>query len=220
MNSLKKRVYQANLLLPDYGLVAGTQGNVSGIDRKRKIVYIKPSGVPYEKMKISDIVGIDLDGNVVEGKLKPSVDWVHHIFIYKNIPDIGGVVHTHSVYATAFAACGINIPCLTTGQADVFGGEIPVTEYVDNKSDNIGRAILKNVKPGCPAIILGKHGVFAFDSTPEKAVFAAQMTEYFAKINLFAIILGKSLGKGIKELPASEIKKWYERYHGKGYGQK
>lgn len=220
MNQLRKRVYQANLLLPEYGLVAGTQGNVSGIDRKRKIIYIKPSGVPYEKMKATDIVGIDLNGNVIEGTLKPSVDWIHHAFIYKNIPEIGGVVHTHSVYATVFAACEIAVPCLTTGQADIFGSEIPVTEYVDNKADNIGKAILKHRKPGCPSIILGRHGVFAFDENPEKAVFAALMTEYFAKINLFAIILGKISKKTLKELPKYEIKKWYERYHGKGYGQK
>jgi len=220
VNQLKKQVYQANILLPEYNLVIGTQGNVSGIDRKRNIIYIKPSGVPYEKMKISDIVGIDLDGNVIEGTLKPSVDWVHHVFIYRNMPDIGGVVHTHSVYATAFAAAGICVPCFTTGQADVFGSEIPVTEYVDNKSNNIGKVILKYRRAGCPAIILGKHGVFTFDSTPEKALFAAQMTEYFSKINLLAIILATGTGKKIRPLPVSEIKKWYERYHGKGYGQK
>lgn len=220
MNSLKERVYRANLLLPSYGLVAGTQGNVSGIDRKRKIVYIKPSGVSYEKMKASDIVGIDFQGNVIEGKLKPSVDWIHHVFLYCHLPEIGGVVHTHSVYASVFAACVMPVPCLTTGQADIFGGEIPVTQYVDNKSDNIGKAILAQVRKGCPAIILGKHGVFAFDTSPEKAVFAALMTEYFAKINLFAIILGNLTGKKIESLSKSEIKKWYERYHGKGYGQK
>ncbi len=218
--NLRKKVYDANMMLPAYGLVAGTQGNVSGIDRKSGIIYIKPSGVPYEKMKPSDIVGIDFDGDVVTGKLKPSVDWIHHTFIYRHIPEIGGIVHTHSIYATAFAACGIPIPCLTTGQADIFGGEIPVTGYVDNRSDNIGKEILKHRKNGCPAIILGKHGVFAFDSTPEKAVFIAQMVEYFAKINLFAIILTNYTGKPIKSLPAGEIKKWYERYHGKGYGQK
>jgi len=220
MNELKKRVYQANILLPQYGLVIGTQGNVSGIDRKRNIIYIKPSGVPYEKMKISDIVGIDLDGNVVDGKLKPSVDWIHHAFIYKNIPEVNGVVHTHSIYATAFAAVGIDIPCLTTGQADIFGGEIPVTEYADNISDHIGKAILKYRKKGCPSIILGKHGVFTFDSTCEKALFAAQMTEYFAKINLLAIILGTIKNKKILPLGKNEIKKWYNRYHGGGYGQK
>ncbi|MCM8814545.1 MAG: class II aldolase/adducin family protein [Candidatus Omnitrophica bacterium] len=219
-NDLKKRVYEANLKLFSCGLVAGTQGNVSGLDKERKIIYIKPSGVPYEKMKISDIVGIDFEGNVVDGKLRPSVDWIHHVFLYRNIFEIGGVVHTHSIYATAFAACGISVPCFTTGQADVFGGEIPVTEYADNKSDNIGKMILKHIKPGCPAVIAGKHGLFAFDSTPEKAVFAAHMAEYFAKINLLAIILGNSTGKKLKSLPESEIKKWYERYHGKGYGQK
>ncbi|MCX7706217.1 MAG: class II aldolase/adducin family protein [bacterium] len=220
IKDLRKRVYEANLLLPEYGLVAGTQGNVSGLDRKRNIVYIKPSGVPYEKMKPSDIVGIDFEGNVIEGRLKPSVDWIHHIFIYRNIPETCGVVHTHSVYATVFAACGIPVPCLTTGQADVFGSEIPVSEYADNKSDNIGKAILKYRKPGCPAVILGKHGVFTFDTSPEKAVFAALMTEYFAKINLFAIILGNLKGKKLSPLSETEIKKWYERYHGKGYGQK
>ncbi|HPP66638.1 MAG TPA: class II aldolase/adducin family protein [bacterium] len=220
MNNIKKQVYEANLLLPKYGLVVGTQGNVSVIDRNKGIVYIKPSGVPYEKMKLTDIVGIDINGHVIEGKLKPSVDWIHHVFLYAHIKQVQSIVHTHSPYATAFAASGIPVPCLSTGQADIFGGEIPVTDYVDNRSDSIGKEILKHKRDGCPAIILGKHGVFTFDATAEKAVFAALMTEYFAKINLFAILLGKTKGRNVEPMALSEIEKWYKRYHGGGYGQK
>lgn len=101
----------------------------------------------------------------------------------------------------------------------MFGGEIPITDYVDNKADKIGREILKHKRKGCPAIILGKHGVFSFDVTPDKAVFAALMTEYFAKINLFAILIGQVKGINVKPMPFSEIEKWYKRYHGR-YGQK
>ncbi len=220
MKNMRNRVYEANLLLPEYGLVVGTQGNVSGMDRRRGIIYIKPSGVPYEKMKPADIVGIDVNGNVIEGKLKPSVDWVHHAFIYAHMKDVCGVVHTHSPYATAFAAAGIPVPCLSTGQADVFGGEIPITDYVDNRADGIGREILKHKRNGCPAVILGKHGVFSFDASPEKAVFAALMVEYFAKINLFAILMGQAKGINVEPMTLPEIEKWYKRYHGGGYGQK
>jgi L-ribulose-5-phosphate 4-epimerase len=220
MKNLKKSVYEANLLLPRYGLVVGTQGNVSGMDRKKGIIYIKPSGVPYENLKLTDIVGIDINGNTVEGKLKPSVDWIHHVFIYAHMKDVCGVVHTHSPYASVFAACKISIPCLTTGQADVFGGEIPVSDYADNRGNNIGKSILNYKREGCPSIILGSHGVFSFDITPEKAVFAALMTEYFAKINLFAIFLGKTKGIEVKPMVQAEIEKWYKRYHGGGYGQK
>jgi L-ribulose-5-phosphate 4-epimerase len=166
-----------------------------------------------------DIVEIALDGTVLKGTKKPSVDWPHHAFIYKNFPGITGVVHTHSPYATAFAAAGLPIPCLTTGQADIFGGDIPVTDYADNTADNIGRTIVKCYRKGCPAILIGKHGVFTLAETPEKAVFAAQMTEFFAQINYSAIMLGRVHRKKLNPLPDAEIEKWYKRYHGGGYGQ-
>jgi len=219
LTALKKEVLRANLLLPEWGLVAGTQGSVSGYDSAKGLVVIKPSGLPYSALKITDLVTINLDGKVVDGKRKPSVDWPHHVYVYKNIPGITGVVHTHSTFATVFAAARMPVECLTTGQADIFGGEIPVTPYADNKEDNIGQAIVKAYRPGCPAVILGQHGVFAFDESPYKAVLAARFTDYFARINLFAILLGKTLRKKILPLTDKEIEKWYRRYHGGGYGQ-
>ena len=217
---LRKEVLEANLLLPKWGLVVSTQGNASGFDRKKGLVLIKPSGISYSRLKPSDLVTLNLDGKKISGLKKPSVDWPHHIYLYRNIPGIGGVVHTHSPYATAFAAAGIPISCLTTGQADIFGGEIPVTPYTDNQADNIGKAIIKAYRPGCPAIILGQHGVFAFDESPEKAVLAAKLTEHFARINLSGLLLGKTAGRSVLPLPEEEIQKWYRRYHGGGYGQR
>ena len=217
---LKPEVLKANLALPEWGLVVTTQGNVSGFDREKKLVIIKPSGVSYSSLKSSDLVTLNLDGKKISGTKKPSVDWPHHLYLYRKIPGINGVVHTHSPYATAFAAAGIPISCLTTGQADIFGGEIPVTPYTDNQADNIGKAIIKTYRPGCPAIILGQHGVFAFDESPEKAVLAAKLTEYFAQINFFGLLLGKSAGRNILPLSEKEVQKWYRRYHGGGYGQK
>lgn len=219
LSDLKNEVLKANLLLPEWGLVVGTQGNVSGFDREEGLVLIKPSGVSYSQLKLSDLVTLNLDGKKISGTRKPSVDWPHHTYLYRNIPDIGGVVHTHSPFATAFAAAGIPITCLTTGQADVFGGEIPVTLYADNQADNIGKTIIKAYRPGCPAIILGQHGVFAFDESPEKAVLAAKLTEYFAQINFFGLLLGKTAGRNITPLSEKEVQKWYRRYHGGGYGQ-
>lgn len=219
MEGLKREVLKANLLLPEWELVVSTQGNVSGFDRKKGLVVIKPSGIPYSKLSLGDLVTINLAGEKISGKKKPSVDWPHHTYLYQNIPDIGGVVHTHSVFTTAFAAAGMPITCLTTGQADVFGGEIPVTPYVDNQGNNIGKAIIKAYRPGCPAVVLGQHGLFAFAETPEKAVLSAKLTEYFARINFLAFLLGKAAGKKITPLMEKEIKKWYRRYHGGGYGQ-
>ena len=219
LTRLKKEVLKANLLLPEWGLVVTTQGNVSGFDREKELVIIKPSGVSYSQLKLSDLVTLNLDGKKISGTKKPSVDWPHHLYIYQKIPGVGGVVHTHSSYATAFAAAGISISCLTTGQADIFGGEIPVTPYTNNQADNIGKAIIKAYRPGCPAIILGQHGVFAFGENPEKAVLAARLTEYFAQINLFGLLLGKSFGRNVRPLPEKEVQKWYRRYHGGGYGQ-
>lgn len=219
LTRLRKEVLKANLSLPEWGLVVSTQGNVSGFDRKKGLVVIKPSGVSYSRLKPSDLVTLNLDGEKISGVKKPSVDWPHHIYLYRSIPGIGGIVHTHSPYATAFAAAGIPISCLTTGQADIFGGEIPVTPYADNQADNIGKAIIKAYRPGCPAIILGQHGVFAFAESPEKAVLAAKLTEYFAQINLFGLLLGKAAGRKVLPIAEKEIQKWYRRYHGGGYGQ-
>jgi len=221
MKDLRKRVYEANMFLWKNNLVYGTQGNVSGIDEERKIIYIKPSGVPYENLIESQIVGVDIDGKVIDGNLKPSVDTPHHLYIYKNLKEAKGFCHTHSKFITVFSVLGLPIPVITTGQADVFGKDIPVSKYVDNTGDNIGKEIIRVYeKTGCPSIILRNHGLFCFAESPEKAVFYALMSEYFAEIFYYTLTTGKMINKKIKKLPEKEIKKWFERYHSERYGQR
>ena len=135
LEELKEQVLEANLMLPKYGLVTFTWGNVSGIDRERGLVAIKPSGVAYEALTAEDIVLVDLDGTVVEGRLKPSSDTPTHLVLYKAFPDIGGLVHTHSRWATVFAQAGTGIPALGTTHADYFYGEIPCTRPDDRRRD-------------------------------------------------------------------------------------
>ena len=216
----KKEVYEANLALPENGLVAGTSGNVSAIDRARNRVYIKPSGVSYKKLKKEDIVAVDLKGHVVEGNLNPSVDLPHHLYLYKHMPEIGSVIHTHSTYATAFAMIDSSISVYSTAHADIFGEEIPCTPYVDNQGDHIGRAIVKYRKSGCPAILLGRHGVFIFEETVAKAVKTAIMLEYVAKTTKEALELSRILKRPLRPFSKKEAKKWYSRHHGGCYGQK
>ena len=131
LEELKQKVFEANLELPKHGLVIFTWGNVSGIDREKGLVVIKPSGVDYDKMTAEDMVVTDLDGKVVDGKLKPSSDLMTHLEFYKNFPNIGGVVHTHSINAVAWAQAGKDIPALGTTHADYFYGPIPCTRYID-----------------------------------------------------------------------------------------
>ncbi len=219
MDKLREEVWKANLYLWKNNLVYGTQGNVSGIDRKSKKVCIKPSGVAYERLKQDMITAVGFDGSPAgKGTLKPSVDTPHHLFLYKNIPEIGGVCHTHSKFITVFSILGMNVPVLTTAHADVFGAEIPVTRYVDNAGENIGRQLLKAYeKTKCNAIILGRHGLFTVAETPEKSASYALMAEYCAEVSYYAITAGKS---AIKPLGNKEIDKWYGRYHSSRYGQK
>ncbi len=219
LEELKARVWKANLELREAGLVVGTQGNVSGIDRKQGLVVIKPSGVGYDELKPEDMSVVDLAGKLREG-LKPSVDTPHHLYLYRELKEIGGVVHTHSPYATMFAIIEEPVPCYSTGHADLFGGEIPCAPYADNTGDRIGEAVCRWRRPGCPAVLAGKHGVFAFDATPEKAVKAAVLAEFAALTARGALAIGEALGKEPAPLPPAQIKLWYDRYHGGGYGQK
>ncbi len=220
MHNLKESVWKANLSLWKNKLVYGTQGNVSGIDRNKNMVFIKPSGVSYESLKKEMIVSVDFEGKIIKSKLNPSVDTVHHLFLYKNIPDAGGVCHTHSKFLTVFSILKINIPVLTTAQADVFGKEIPVTEYVDNKADNIGKTFIRYYdKTKCPVIILGNHGLFSIGVNPEKSAFYAIMAEYCAETSFYAMALGKILDRDVLPIENSEIKKWFERYNSEKYGQ-
>lgn len=212
LKALKKAVWEANQGIYRAGLVTMHSGNASGIDRARGIVVIKPSGMDYDKMRPSDMVVTDLQGNVIDSKWKPSVDLPHHLYLYNHRPDIGGIIHTHSNYATSFAALGRSIPALLTAIADEFGGEIPCVPYIDNQGDNIGQAILEHIG-NSPAVLLAHHGAFAVGKTPRDALKAAVMLEDVAHTCHLALLKGDP-----QPLPADEIKKWFDRYHS-SYGQ-
>jgi L-ribulose-5-phosphate 4-epimerase len=217
LEQLRQEVFETNLGIFRAGLVTMHSGNASGIDRERECIIIKPSGMDYEKLSPSLLVVTDLNGKRWKtGKagdaLNPSVDLPHHLYLYANCPEIGGIVHTHSNYATSFALLERPIiPCLTA-IADEFGGEIPCAPYVDNVGNHIGEAILK-YRTQAPAVLLGHHGVFTFGPSPRAAFKAAVMVEDVAKTCHLASLLGEPTA-----LPREEVKKWYVRYHS-AYGQ-
>jgi L-ribulose-5-phosphate 4-epimerase len=214
LTELREEVCYANKMLLAAGLVTMHSGNASGLDRRFGRLVIKPSGVDYDTLTPDDLVEADLEtGEVIDSGLRPSVDLPHHLYLYRNMPEIGGIVHTHSNYATAMAAVGRPIPLCLTAIADQFGAPIPCTPYVDNESDHIGQAILKH-RNRAPAILLQNHGVFAWGPTPRAALKAAVMTEDVAKTVHLAMQIGQPL-----EIPVEEAKKWYDRYH-HGYGQR
>jgi len=210
---LLDEICEANRALRRNGLVTSTSGNVSGRDPQTGLIAIKPSGVDYDALKPEMLPVVDLEGKIVAGTRKPSVDLPHHLYLYRHLPEVHGVIHTHSSYATAFAAVGRAIPCCLTAIADEFGGEIPCCPYVDNMADHIGRAILRHHRPGCPAVLLGNHGVFAFAESVAKVLKAAIMVEDAAKTVYLAMQLGEP-----SELGRHEIEKWFARYHST-YGQ-
>jgi L-ribulose-5-phosphate 4-epimerase len=209
---LRREVWIANLAIFRAGLVTMHSGNASGVDRKRGLVIIKPSGMDYERLRPEDMVVTDLEGQNVSGKWRPSVDLPHHLYIYKHRPEIGGVVHTHSNFATSFALLGRPIPVYLTAIADEFGAEIPCAPYTDNQGDHIGQAILGHMGTS-PAVLLAQHGVFTFGATPRAALKAAVMVEDVAKTCHLALQLGQP-----KPLPSEEVRKWNDRYH-TTYGQ-
>lgn len=219
--SLRQEVWKANVGLPKAGLVTMHSGNASGIHRPSGLILIKPSGIDYDSLRPEDLAIVDADANEVphskipdgihSGK-KPSVDTIHHCLLYKKDPALGGIIHTHSNFATAWAAVCEPIPCSLTAIADEFGGTIPCTPYVDNEGENIANAILKHRAKG-PAILLGRHGVFTFDTTPAKAFKAAVMVEDVAKTLFYARQMGT-----LVSFPPAEIDKWWNRYH-TTYGQ-
>lgn len=206
LESLKEEILNLNLELPKNGLVAWTGGNVSIRDSKTGFVLIKPSGLRYDNMKSTDMVVVDLEGRVVEGNLKPSSDTASHLFIYRHRPDVGGIVHTHSRYATAFAALGRPIPCVLTAIADEFGGPIPCGPFALIGGDQIGKVVVENIG-NSPAILLKNHGVIAIGKTGLDAVKSAVMTEDVAATVWLALQLGTPA-----EIPAEDIKKLYDRY--------
>lgn len=229
LEKLKKEVCEANLLLPKYNLVIFTWGNVSAIDRKTGLVAIKPSGVDYDKLKPKDIVIVDLDGNVVEGKLRPSSDTKTHVEIYKAFKDVKGVVHTHSTYATSYAQAGAALPCYGTTHADYFYGSVPCmrnltkNEVDDDYERNTGKLIVsefkkKKIDPmAMPCVLLKNHGIFTWGKDAVDAVHNAMVLEECARMALFTKLINP---KAI-ETPKAIQDKHYFRKHGKNayYGQ-
>lgn len=213
LKALREEVCWANKMLPECGLVTMHSGNASGIDRESGVLIIKPSGMDYDKITPENLVAVELEtGRVIDSTLRPSVDLPHHIFLYKHLPEVGGVIHTHSNYATAFAAVHLPVPLVLTAIADEFGCEIPCAPYVDNEGEHIGEAILR-YRNRAPAILMGNHGVFAWGSSAKSALKAAVMTEDVAK----TVHLAKQIGSPIP-IPPEEAEKWYDRYHNR-YGQ-
>ena len=194
LEALKEKVLKANLDLPRYNLVTFTWGNVSGYDKESGLVVIKPSGVPYDEMTIDDLVVVDLDGNVVEGTKKPSSDTATHLVLYKNFPNIGGVVHTHSPWATSWAQAGQAIPALGTTHGDYFYGDIPCTRRMTQaeisgdyelETGNVIVETFKTLDPDAvPSVLVHGHAPFNWGKDPEEAVHNAVVLEEVAKMAL------------------------------------
>jgi L-ribulose-5-phosphate 4-epimerase len=226
LEQLKEKVFKANLQLVEHGLVIFTWGNVSGFDPESRLVVIKPSGVDYDAMTADDMVVVDLDNRVVEGSLRPSSDTPTHTFLYKQFPQLGGIVHTHSTYAVAWAQACRSIPALGTTHADHFYGPIPCTrvltadEVEQAYEHNTGKVIVEtfsDIDPiAVPAVLVANHGPFAWGSTPEKAVYNAVVLEQVAKMAFLTTQLGND-----NPIASYILNKHYQRKHGKNayYGQ-
>lgn len=206
LEELRDQVHRLHLELPRNGLVAWTSGNVSARDPATGLVVIKPSGVRYDDLRPELLVIVDPTGQRVEGELAPSSDTLAHLVVYREMPEVHGVVHTHSTFATAFAAVGRPIPAYLTAIADEFGGPIPCAGYARVGGEEIGRAVVDGIG-GSPAILLRNHGVFAVGPTAEAAVKAAVMVEDAARTVFFALQLGAPL-----EIPEEEIERAHRRY--------
>ena len=225
---LRERVLDANLELQRKGLVLYTFGNASGIDREQGLVVIKPSGVPYEEMKPEHMVVTDLEGNIVEGNLNPSSDLATHLLLYQSFPVIGGVVHTHSEFATSWAQAGVPIPCYGTTHADYFRGDVPVTQPLsDHEIEtayelNTGHVIVRRFRDldpiATPGVLVAGHAPFAWGKTPEAAAYNAVVLEYIAKLAFRSRLINPEVGP----VSAALLRKHYERKHGPKatYGQK
>ena len=212
LEKLRADIHRLHLELPKHNLVTWTSGNVSGRDPQTGLVVIKPSGVRYEVLTPDQMVVVDLDGRVVEGTLKASSDVHAHLYIYRHRPDLNGVVHTHSTFATAFAAAGRPIPAYLTAICDEFGGAIPCGGYAKVGGDEVGREVVRGLGSS-PAILLKQHGVFTVGRTPEAAVKAAVMVEDVARTVFYALQLGE-----LEELTAEEVARAHRRYL-EEYGQ-
>lgn len=229
LEALKETVCEANLELSRRGVVLYTWGNVSGIDRARGLVVIKPSGVPYQGMQPSDMVVVDLEGRIVEGTLRPSSDTPTHLELYKAFPEIGSVVHTHSTHAVVFAQAGMEIPPLGTTHADYFYGAVPVSrsltraEVQEAYEKNTGRVIVETVQEtgrkalDVPGVLVRNHGPFTWGKDPEEAVYHSVVLEEIAEMAWKTLQINPAAA-----LPPYILEKHYQRKHGPKayYGQK
>ena len=228
LEALKTKVLEANLALVKHNLVTFTWGNVSGIDREKNLVVIKPSGVEYDTMTVDDMVVVDLEGNVIEGKWKPSSDTPTHLALYKAFENIGGIVHTHSRWATSWAQAGRGIPAYGTTHGDYFYGEIPCTrqmtaaEIGGEYEKETGKVIVETIggrsADDIPAALVYSHGPFAWGTDPENAVHNAVVLEELA----FMAAQTEILNPNVTQMQQELLDKHYLRKHGKNayYGQK
>lgn len=229
LEQLKEEVFQANLDLPKQGLIKYTWGNVSAVDRARGLFVIKPSGVDYETMQASDMVVCDFDGNIIEGNMNPSSDTPTHAVLYKSFPEIGGIVHTHSTWATSWAQAGIDLPAMGTTHADTFYGAVPCARFLTQKEIDdgyeaetghviVGTFKERGIKPlEIPGVLLHGHGPFTWGKDAKSAVMNAVVLEEVAKMN----VITRQLNSYATELPQRILDKHYLRKHGKNayYGQ-
>jgi L-ribulose-5-phosphate 4-epimerase len=206
LESLREQVWKLHLELPKNELVKWTGGNVTARDPATGYVVIKPSGVRYEDLRPEHMVILDADGKIVEGNLKPSSDTASHLYIYRHRPDVNGVVHTHSPYATAFAALGRPIPVYLTAMADEFGGPVPCGGFALIGGEQIGQVVVESIGSS-PAVLLKNHGVFTIGKTAEAAVKAAVMVEDVAQTVWLALQLGQP-----DEIPLEDVAKLHHRY--------
>jgi L-ribulose-5-phosphate 4-epimerase len=230
LEQLKQQVYEANMQLPRYGLVTFTWGNVSGIDREKELVVIKPSGVAYEDLIWSDMVVLDLEGNRVEGTLNPSSDTKTHIELYKAFPELGGIVHTHSPHGVAWAQAGKDIPCFGTTHADYFYGSIPCARHLTGEEiqqdyeKNTGKVIVETFRTRkidpvyVPGVICASHGPFTWGKDAKEAVYHAVVLEEVAKM----AILTRQVDASAAPAPQNIQDKHFLRKHGPDayYGQR
>ncbi len=206
LETLRQQLYELHLELPKNDLVRWTSGNVSARDPESGLVIIKPSGVRYDQMLPEHMVVLDLEGKIVEGDLKPSSDTASHLYIYRHREDVGGIVHTHSPYATAFAAANRPIPVYLTAIADEFGGPIPCAGFALIGGEEIGKMVIENIG-NSPAVLLKNHGIFAIGTGAEAAVKAAVMVEDAARTVWLALQIGQP-----EEIRPEDVAKLHDRY--------
>lgn len=229
LEELKQEVYEANMQLPELDLVTFTWGNVSGIDREKGLYVIKPSGVPYDELKPSDMVVVNLKGGVVEGDYNPSSDTPTHTYLYNHFPKIGGIVHTHSPWAVSFAAAKLDIPAMNTTHADTFFTDIPAADALTKEEieadyeGNTGKTIVKTFEErgldyeATPGTLVSQHGPFTWGPTPAKAVYNAKVLEVVAEEDFHTM----QMTMDNTQLPQYLLDKHYYRKHGVNayYGQ-